>query len=71
MSKGKSMKYQWERFVDGEWRPVCVQSLPDWLKKKKAVLFASRGIEMTRDDRDGGEERYRMIKRSEVDPPAR
>ena len=64
------MKYHWERFVDGQWRPVSAESLPDWIKKKKAVLFASRGTELTRDDRPGAEERYRMIKRPAVDPTA-
>ena len=62
------MKYQWQQFVDGNWQPVNASELPDWLKKKKAVLFASRGVELTRDNRSGVAERYRMIKHT--DPTA-
>ena len=58
------MKYHWERFIDGEWRTVEAVSLPSWLKKKKAVLWASRGRELSRQSPSGILERFRLVKQS-------
>mgnify|MGYP007106998297 CR=1 FL=1 len=56
------MKYRWEQFLEGQWRSVEVASLPLWLKKKKAVLWASRGRELSRSTMTRPAERYRLVK---------
>ena len=55
-------KYHWEQRIDGEWQRVDASALPSWLKKKKAVLFASQGMEYHRGDATGTEQSYRMVK---------
>ena len=56
------LNYHWEQFLDGEWRVVNAASLPPWLKKKKSVLWASRGRELSRSAGSGSEERFRLVK---------
>ena len=56
------MKYHWEQFLNGQWCSVDVASLPPWLKKKKAVLWASRGRELSRSTLVGPVERFRLVK---------
>ena len=63
------MSYHWERYVDDGWRPVAASALPEPLKTHKAVMFASRGLEMTHPDPHGNVERYRLVKRDSTLTP--
>ena len=35
--------YEWEKEVDGSWRPVDPAHLPEWVKSKKSVRYAAAG----------------------------
>jgi len=56
------MPYEWEQWVDGEWRPVSSGVLPEWMKNKKAAMWAGLGREVHRADASGREQRYRLVK---------
>ena len=56
------MPYQWEKFVDGQWKPISASDLPAWPRTKKSVMWALRGVELTRAVANDNVERFRMIK---------
>ena len=64
------MPYRWEKYVDGQWRPIAAGELPAWPRTKKSVMWALRGVELSRTDTQNNEERFRIVKQSDRSPPA-